>query len=108
MLKVEEIQALINFNELHTESSPSIAAVECGQLAAKNVWAGYTRKPVPQIEWENLVRSALEPIAADNPYLSYEEGEISALEAMQYPMGSHGLDIRPKFFIGTSANEKNF
>ena len=92
----EEIQCLVNINEI--EVSSVIEASEWSHLQDKNIWASYTKKPECQKQWEQQVFSALEPIASDNPYLSVELGEISALESVRFQQGSYGMDTRPKVF----------
>ena len=94
---------LIDINELQSDTSPFVAAIEpCQNSAAKNVWSYYTKKPVSQIEFEQKVSENVSLIAEDNPYLNVKEGEVSAIEAIGHKSGSYGLDIRPKIFDGIS------
>ena len=86
-----------------TIESNSVAAVELSQLAAKNVWSCYPKKPVSQVEWEESVKSALDAIAQDNPYQMVEPyQEVSAIDAVNFKAGSFGLDVRPKVFDSVS------
>ena len=94
----QEIHDLIDVNEIQSDSIQVIAAIEQSHLSAKNVWSVYTKKPVGQIEFERQVSQAVQNIAEDNPFLSVEAGEISAIDAIKHVPGSYGLDIRPKVF----------
>ena len=98
--KIDNVNTcLIDINELQSDTSPFIAAIEsCQNLAARNSWSFYTKKPVSQELFEQSARNAIDNIAEDNPYLNVVEGEIDAIEAVRFKPGSYGLDIRPKVF----------
>ena len=96
---LENTCELININELQSDTSPFIAALEQSQeFAAKNIWSFYSKKPVCQSQFEESVSQAIESIAEDNPFCSVEAGEISAIDAINHKQGSYGLDTRPKLF----------
>ena len=101
-VSVEDIDAekykLIDINEIQNDSSPFIATLEQSHWSAKNSWSTYTKKPISQVQFENLVSEAIETVAEDNPYLNVSEGEISAIDAIKFRPGSYGLDVRPKLF----------
>ena len=96
----DEINLLVDINEIQSDSSPFIAAIDqCHtSLAAKRVWSGYPFKPKCQVDFETEVAKAIDAIASDNPYLQVQEGEIDAIHALNHKPGSYGLDVRPKLF----------
>ena len=60
---------LVDINEIETDSSPFIAALErCQNLSAKESWSCYPFKPECQVQFENSVAKAVESIAEDNPF----------------------------------------
>ena len=61
-----------------------------------------------QSHWVERVQKAIEPIAADNPYLSTINvgDEVPAVSAVAWVQGSRGLDCRPKLFDNESKTWK--
>ena len=98
--KYEEIQNFINVNELKTESSLQIAALEPCQkgLDIKNKWYQTYTVPESYTTWSELDLQPNIQSAVKSNSSSYHSGDVvSAIEAM-CSKNIPNLDVRPKIF----------